>query len=197
MSDYLFAPDRFATDRFVLRSYFPGDGPLLAEATNSSYEHLRVFMDWAQPHQSDRAAEQLVRTFRGRYLLAEDFVLGIFTLDEAQLLGGTGYHLREGPLSGGNAEVGMWIRASAAGRGLGTAVLRALVEWGFSEWPWQRLAWRCSHRNVASQRTAEKAGLQHEGVLRRRLRRADGSHDDEVCYGILKSEWRDGDGRHV
>ena len=40
--------------------------------------------------------------------------------DEKRVLGGSGFHLREGPLADGAAEMGMWVRASEAGRGLGT-----------------------------------------------------------------------------
>jgi len=83
----------------------------------------------------------------------------------------------------------MWIRADAAGKGLGTAVLRALLTWGFTEWPWERLAWRCDGRNLASRRTAEKAGLTHEGVLRQHLLLADGSRRDTYLYAMLKADW--------
>ena len=183
------APERYVTPAFVLRSYLPGDGDLLAEAVNGSYEHLAPFMVWAKPHQSVEESEITVRRFRARYLLNDDFVLGIFSSDERQLLGGSGFHLREGGLPQRAAEIGMWIRADAAGKGLGTAVLRALLTWGFTEWPWERLAWRCDGRNLASRRTAEKAGLTHEGVLRQHLLLADGSRRDTYLYAMLKADW--------
>jgi hypothetical protein len=105
---YLVAPERFEADGIVLRSYDVGDGVLLADAVNESYEHLRPWMPWAAPYQSVEDSEQLVRQFRGRYLLAEDFVIGIFSRDEQRLLGGTGFHLREGPIASGCAEIGMF-----------------------------------------------------------------------------------------
>jgi RimJ/RimL family protein N-acetyltransferase len=186
-----FAPERFVTPNFILRTYFPGDGEKMSEAVNSSYEHLSVFMAWAKEHQSAEESEGLVRTFRAKYLTNEDFVIGIFSPDESQLLGGTGYHLREGPLQFGNAEIGMWIRASEAGKGLGTAVLNALVQWGFTEWGWNRLAWKCDINNVASQRTAEKAGFTLEGTLRKHLpNHHGGAKRDALYYGILKEEWQ-------
>lgn len=191
---YLTAPERHVAPEVVLRSYHPGDGPSLSEAVNASYEHLKRFMPWAVPHQAVERSEQLCREFRGRWLLASDFVIGIWAPDETRLLGGCGYHLREGPLELGNAEVGMWIRADAAGRGLGTAVLHALLRWGFEDWPWVRLSWRCSSANEASQRVAEKAGMQREGVLRFHDVDADGSRRDTVCYALLREQWRQRDG---
>ena len=184
------APERSVTPTFVLRSYQPGDGELLSDALNNSYEHLTTFMPWAKPYQSVEESEALVRHFRGRYLLNEDFVLGIFSADEQRLLGGSGFHLREGGFPHRSAELGMWIRADAAGKGLGTAVLLALLEWGFTAWPWERLAWRCDGTNLASRRTAEKAGLIHEGVLRQHLLQPDGSWRDTYLYAMLKAEWK-------
>ena len=60
------APERFVTPTFVLRSYQPGDGELLSDALNNSYEHLTTFMPWAKPYQSVEESEALVRHFRGR-----------------------------------------------------------------------------------------------------------------------------------
>jgi RimJ/RimL family protein N-acetyltransferase len=185
------APERHVADGFLLRSYHVGDGQRLSEAVNSSYEHLKTFMAWAVPHQSVAKCEQLAREFRGRWLLATDYAIGIWQLDESRLLGGSGYHLREGPLELGNAEIGMWIRADVAGRGLGTAALGALLRWGFSDWPWQRLSWRCSGANEASQRVAAKAGLLREGVLRSHAVDPGGSRRDTVCYAALRAEWLD------
>jgi RimJ/RimL family protein N-acetyltransferase len=188
---YLFAPERYEAEGFVLRSYDVGDGPLLTDAVDESYEHLHPWMPWAAPQQSVEDSERLVRQFRARYLLAEDFVLGIFSPDETRLLGGTGFHLREGPLASGCAELGMFIRAGEANRGLGTRALTAMLRWGFSEWPWLRLSWRCDLDNVASARIAEKCGLLHEGVLRGQQAHVGEGRRDTACYALTKQDWLD------
>ena len=188
--DYLFAPERHEDNGFVLRCYDAGDGALLSEAVDESYEHLRPWMPWAMKAQPVELSEKLVRQFRGRYLLAEDFVIGIFAPNEKRLLGGAGFHLREGPLATACAEMGMFIRRSEAGRGLGTRVVQALVHWGFTEWPWLRLSWRCDQQNVASVRVAEKAGLRLEGVLRDQPKLVGAGRRNTACYAITKSDWR-------
>jgi RimJ/RimL family protein N-acetyltransferase len=187
--DYLFAPECYETPEFVLRSYQPGDGPLINEAVNNSYEHLRTFMPWAVPHTPLDESEKLVRRWRGDYLLCKDFMLGIFAPGQARQLGSTGYMLRKEPLSLGNAEIGMWIRADAAGHGLGTSVLVALLRWGFTAWPWLRLEWRCDTRNLASARTAEKAGMHKEGCLRGDFPLEDEMRRDTFIFGALRDEW--------
>jgi len=124
------APLTFTSDGMTLRAYRPGDGPGLQIATTSSYEHLRHWMPWAMPEDSAEAAEVRCRRFAARYLLNEEFILGIW--DGDQLAGGTGFHLRGAPIELRNAEIGMWIRGNYAGQGLGTRALRAMLNWGFA-----------------------------------------------------------------
>lgn len=188
-NDYLFAPERHETDRFLVRSYQVGDGELLAEAVNDSYEHFRPWLPWAVPYQGARETEKLVRQFRARYLLAEDFALGVFSPDEQRLLGGSGFHLREGGLSTASAEIGMFIRQSEAGKGLGTRLLREVLRWGFQVWPWQRLAWCCDEENLGSVRVAEKSGMRREGVLRGQPAPVGKGRRNTACYGITRDEW--------
>lgn len=182
-----FAPAELATDGMTIRTYRPGDGPALQVAVVSSYEHLRPWMPWADANQTVEQSEANCRRFAANYLLNQDFVLGIWIADD--LAGGTGYHLRGGSLDTGNAEIGMWIRGSYAGQGLGTRVLRALLEWGFSEWGWERLSWHCDTRNIASARVAEKNGLTREGTLRSDAFDVAGQRRDTHVYAMLRDEW--------
>ena len=187
-------PERFEAPRLVLRSWREGDGAALTEATEESHEHLAAWMPWATARQPVEVSEALVRRFRGTWLLRTDFVIAFFDPSEKRALGGSGFHLREGPLDAGQAEIGMWIRASEAGRGLGTEALRAVLEWGFTQWPWRRLTWRCDPLNEASARVAEKAGMRLEGTLKSQSRGVDGSLRDTACYALLKEEWQDARG---
>lgn len=181
---HLFAPDSHDEGGFVLRSYEAGDGDLLLSANLESFEHLRPWLPWATQDQSLEDAEIMVRRCRAKYLLNEDFVIGAFSLGGRRLLAGTGFHLREGPVSSGSAEIGMFVRASEAGRGLGTRVLAAMLRWGFTEWPWQRLSWLCDSRNEASMRIAQKCGMRLQGAAGARAGRR-----DMACYAITKAEW--------
>lgn len=183
-----FAPERCATPQFVIRMYRPGDGPLLNEAVNASYDHLRRFMPWAKPYTSPDESEALARRFCAHYLTNHDFVLGIFSPDESRLLGGTGYHLRGKALDEHVAEIGMWIRSDVAGQGIGTAALRALLRWGFTDWSWQRIEWHCDAENTASARCAEKAGMKQEAHLRSYRVDHHGNRCDMLIYAMLRDE---------
>lgn len=169
------APLECDAGEFVIRAYRVGDGPALARSVTESYEHLVEWMPWAQPERGVEEAERDVRRFLARYLLNEDFVMGIW--EGERLVGGTGFHLRVGSPASGNAEIGMWIHADFAGKGLGTRVLCTMLEWGLGEWGWERLVWRCAVTNHASRRVAEKAGMTLEGIARREIEHNDRRHD--------------------
>src|SRR4051812_31453647 len=186
-SSTFIAPMTFTSDGMTLRAYRPGDGPALQIATTSSYEHLRPWMPWAMPEDSAEAAEVRCRRFAARYLLNEEFVLGIWVGE--QLAGGTGFHLRSAPLALQTAEIGMWIRGSYAGHGLGTHALHAMLTWGFEEWGWQRLSWHCDTRNLASASVARKNGLLLEGTLRSDALDVEGRRRDTFVFSMLRDEW--------
>tara|TARA_R110002072_G_scaffold104651_4_gene229246 strand:- start:549 stop:1166 length:618 start_codon:yes stop_codon:yes gene_type:complete len=189
--DYFVAPERFEAEGFSLRCYRLDDGPALQEATLESYELLKPWMPWATQDQTPAEAERLVREFRGRWLLATDFTLAVVGPDDSTILGGTGFHLRGKGFGTRSGEIGMWIRASAAGQGLGTRVLEAMLAWSFSEaWPWTRVTWHCDSRNMGSKRVAEKCGLRLEATLRRDTLGVDKSPRDTLIFGLLKEEYR-------
>jgi len=69
----------------------------------------------------------------------------------------------------GFANLGYWVRSSATGQGLGSALARRVARFGVEEIRLNRLEILTALGNVASQRVAEKAGATREGVLRSRL----------------------------
>jgi RimJ/RimL family protein N-acetyltransferase len=64
------------------------------------------------------------------------------------------------------AELGYIVVPAARGRGLGTAILRALTDWAFAEVGVLRATLVIDVENGASLRMAERAGYVREGVLR-------------------------------
>jgi ribosomal-protein-serine acetyltransferase len=69
----------------------------------------------------------------------------------------------------GFANLGYWVRSSAAGQGLGSALARRVARFGVEALRLNRLEILTALGNRASQRVAEKAGATREGVLRSRL----------------------------
>ena len=86
------------------------------------------------------------------------------------------------------ANLGYWIRTSAAGRGYAGQAVRALATWAFANTALARLEIVAAVGNTRSQRAAEKAGAQREGILRARLM-VHGQPSDAVMYSIVRSAW--------
>jgi RimJ/RimL family protein N-acetyltransferase len=64
------------------------------------------------------------------------------------------------------AEVGFLVTPGARGRGLGTAALRTVCDWGFDALGLTRIVWRAHLGNEASRRAAQRAGFVDEGIQR-------------------------------
>ncbi len=65
------------------------------------------------------------------------------------------------------------------------AVLNTL----FADCKAERVGLWCDDTNLASQRIAERLGMQREGHIRADKRHADGSVTGSLCYGLLRQEF--------
>jgi RimJ/RimL family protein N-acetyltransferase len=176
-------PYRLVTERLVLRCWEPRDAPLLKDAVDSSIEHLRPWMPWVvhEPQTVEEKVE-LLRGFRGRFDLGQDFIYGIFDRDESEVAGGTGLHTRIGEDA---FEIGYWIAAGQAGKGLGTEATAALTRAAFELTDVERIEIRCDPANERSRAIPRKLGYVEEATLRRRL------HYPEVRDVVVYTLFRD------
>ncbi|HEY6834891.1 MAG TPA: GNAT family protein [Gaiellaceae bacterium] len=181
-------PYRIVTERLVVRCYEPSDAPALKEAVDSSLEHLRPWMPWA--HEEPQTVEkkvELLRTFRGQFDLGQNFVYALFSPDESQLVGGSGFHLRVGDDA---FEIGYWIRASEEGKGLVTESTAALTRVGFEVCEVDRIEIHVEPENARSARIPQKLGYVEEARLRRRLYPGpSGEPRDAIVYTMFRSDY--------
>jgi RimJ/RimL family protein N-acetyltransferase len=177
-------PYRIVTERLVLRCWDPRDAPLLKDAVDTSIDHLLPWMPWAAAEPQPLAEKvALLREFRGRFDLGQDFIYGIFARDESEVVGGTGLHTRIGPEA---LEIGYWIRASRAGEGLATEATAALTRAAFELTDVERIEIRCDPANEQSRAIPRKLGYREEATLRRRLHYPEPR--DVVVYTLFRDE---------
>jgi RimJ/RimL family protein N-acetyltransferase len=162
------APYRIETERLVIRCWQPGDAALLKEAIDASFEHLAPWMPWAAEQEPQTLEEKtkLVESFRAQFDAGENFIYGIFSPDESEVLGGTGLHVRVGP---GGLEIGYWVRASATRQGIAAESSAAVTRVGFEICEADRIEIRIEPSNDASVGVPRKHGFTEEATLRRRL----------------------------
>ena len=178
------------TGRLVIRKYAEhGDEEHLWRAVVRSHEHLKRWIPWAKDNTTLEDVHALIHS---RFLpnfnnQQDEFVFGIWL--DGEFAGGTGFHLRHGPLSSQNIEIGMWIREDLAGKGLGKRVLNAMLDWAFTTWTFYRVVWVCDVENIPSCKLAEHCGLVREGTLRKNFVNPAGERRDSHVYAMLKPEW--------
>jgi RimJ/RimL family protein N-acetyltransferase len=178
---------RIHTRRLVLRCWHPQDAPLLKAAIDTSLEHLRPWMVWAQYEPTDlhRKIEHLRRS-RGAFDLGEDFPYGIFNREETRVLGSTGLHTRVGA---GAREIGYWIHQDYINQGLATEATAALTKVAFAIDQVTRIEIHCDPNNVRSSAVPRKLGFCHEATLRQRIRTPDGQPRDTMIWTLLANEY--------
>jgi RimJ/RimL family protein N-acetyltransferase len=87
----------------------------------------------------------------------------------------------------GELELGYMVAPAERGRGVGTAILRALTDWAFAEAGAQRIRLIIDTVNEPSLKVAERCGYVREGVLRS-LYFKDGRRIDAVLLSRLPSD---------
>jgi len=85
------------------------------------------------------------------------------------------------------ATVGYWLLREARGKGLATRAVRLIARWALGELGIARLGLLTSTMNAASQRVAERAGFQREGVLRS-YSDVNGRRIDSVSFSLLPGD---------
>lgn len=88
-----------------------------------------------------------------------------------------------------SAHIGLGLRPSFRGQGLGTDVVAVLCEYGFTVRGMHRLQIDTLADNGAMIRAATSNGFTLDGTLRGAAW-ADGGFLDEVLYGLLVDDWR-------
>jgi RimJ/RimL family protein N-acetyltransferase len=151
----------------LIRPYRAADASALYEAVRESISEVSPWLPWC--HQKYSIEES--REFIGSRELAsqggEWYSFGIFETNGGSFLGGVGINFINRVHQ--MANLGYWVRTSAAGRGVATAATRMAARFGFEQLGLRRIEIVAAVANVPSQRVAEKAGARREGVLRNRL----------------------------
>ena len=179
---------RLETERLVLRCFEPADAFALDRAIAISVDHLKPWLEFAhhEPKPVDDRVS-LLRRFRADFDVDREYVYGVFSPDESELLGVAGSHTRQGP---GVREIGYWVRADRIRRGVASEASAALTKAAFEVDEVGRVEIRCDVGNTASSAIPRKLGFSYEGILRQQNPFLDARRDVEV-WSLVRSEYQD------
>jgi RimJ/RimL family protein N-acetyltransferase len=158
------------------------DAEPLTVAVRESLAELEPWMEWA----SDAYDAELARTWIAAQTAnretgsAFEFLI---TDSSGAILGSCGIN-RISPPPLRHANLGYWVRSSAAGNGIGPEAARRVAEWTFTNTNVVRVEIVVAVGNDRSRRVAEKVGATYEGILRARLWTR--GPQDALMYSLIR-----------
>lgn len=109
----------------------------------------------------------------------------IFAIDlSGEAIGGIGLHPKI-DVDRKNAELGYWLAEPYWGKGIITAAIKEMVDFGFKNFDISRIFARPFGTNIGSQKVLEKAGFILEATFEKTLYK-NGEYLDELIYAIRK-----------
>jgi len=116
-------------------------------------------------------------------------VLQIFAIVlEGKVIGEIGLNQRGEDRQNERAEIVYSLSRQHWGKGLMTEAARAVMNWAFQTYSFNRMFTTCDPRNSRSIRVIEKLGMSQEGTLRNHLK-WNGESRDVMYSSILRHEW--------
>jgi ribosomal-protein-serine acetyltransferase len=166
----------------TVRLYQQEDVEGIHVAALESVAEVYPWLAWCHPRYTLDEARQwvMLQIELARQRKAFEFVI---VGESGRLLGGCGVN----QINSMNrlANLGYWVRTSAAGRGVAPAAVRQVAAYAFRETDLIRLEIVVAVGNTRSQRVAEKVGATREGVLRSRVLLPSGP-SDAVMYSLVR-----------
>ncbi len=144
----------------VMRRYRRSDLDRLQAAIEVSRDHLRPFMFWAD--QGREATGQFLSEAVADWAAGRNFNYVLLDDAEGTVLGAGGLHRRSEP---DLLEIGYWRRVDAGGRGLVTAMARALTHIGLAVPGNNRVEIHCDVANTASAAVPQRLGYELVKVI--------------------------------
>ena len=170
---------------FLIRTLRQEDVSPLYEAARESIAEVSPWLPWCHENYSIEETREFIGSRELAAQGGEWYSFGIFEKDGGRFLGGVGINFINRVHQ--MANLGYWVRTSAAGRGVATSATRAVARFGFEQLGLQRIEIVAAVDNIPSQRVAEKAGAVREGVLRKRFL-IRGEPQDAVMFSLVPED---------
>ena len=175
------------TERLILRRFTPADAET-AYRNYTSDPSVTEYLTWPV-HDSAETTRALLKQWTAQYKDRSFYQWAIELRSLREVIGGIS--VVDWQTDAEAPELGWCIGSKWWGRGLMPEAASAVMKYLFENVGVLRVTARCDAENPKSARVMEKIGMTYEGTLRAHGRNNRGIVD-EVCYGILKSEFESG-----
>ncbi len=170
------------TERLILRAFQMDDAPAV-QTYVSKKEIAATTLNIPHPYTLEMA-EEWIATHRDAFNNGQAVRFAITLRDGGRLVGAIGLEITA---AHERAELGYWIGTPHWGKGYCTEAAIAVLQYGFDSLELERIFATHFHKNPASGRVMQKAGMKHEGRLRHHIKKWGKSEDLEM-YSILRSK---------
>jgi ribosomal-protein-serine acetyltransferase len=177
--------DELTDGVITLRPYQMEDAEDLYAAVRESMAELSPWMPWCHQGYSIEESREWIASHKEDGEKPNEHGFRIGDARTGRYLGGVGLNQINDLHRAAN--LGYWVRTSAAGRGVATRATRLAARFGFEQLGLIRIEIVAAVGNLASQRVAEKVGAVREGVLRNRLL-INGAPHDAVLTSLVPED---------
>ncbi|MBL4661136.1 MAG: GNAT family N-acetyltransferase [Alcanivoracaceae bacterium] len=167
--------------RIVLAKYKLRDSLPIYQAIKNSLLEISPWATWLSPNYSLKSAEDFVALQMKNWTDNIEFSFTIKDIDNS-FLGVISLHIFDP--ANNVANIGYWINSQYIRKGYCTEAVQLLVVNAFKQLNLIRIELIAGVNNIASQRVAEKAGAQFEGILKNRIR-PNGMASDARLYAFI------------
>lgn len=178
-------PDLTLTDGIIrLRPWREEDASAMFEAVRASATGLARWLPWYTPDYALADAVDRIAVCRHDWDADEQYAFAVLDQD-GEILGSVGLNQRN--RGHRSANLGYWIRSSHQGQGIAARAARMVAQFGFEQLGLIRVEIVTEPDNIASRRTAEKAGARFETVARHRVW-SRGRPVDAAVYALIPAD---------
>ena len=148
-------------------------------------EAFRPYLDWIDTTTSDKDVEDFILKCKKGFEEKTSADFGV--LYEGKWVGSMGFHdIRH---DHHRAAIGYWLDREYQGKGIMTACVKAIINYGFTELNLNRIEIQCEMNNLKSKAIPERLGFTCEGILRD-YHKVNGEYQNDLLYSLLKREWK-------
>ena len=122
------------------------------------------------------------------WISEKEYVFAIFRKSDNEYMGNIGFALNKEDKVVSN--IGYWLGKKYAGNGYMTQAVKIMLDFCFNELKVRKIEAYVFEGNIASQKVLENNGFIKEGLRRKKHMLRDGEILDDMCYGLLKEEYK-------
>ncbi len=140
-------------ENLKLRQLIPDEANLIFSIVDSEREYLGKWLPWVKTTQTPEDSKDFIESIIEKRQEGSEFGFGIIVNDQPK------GHISLMHVSDGKGpEIGYWISSQESGKGITSKAARTVTEFGFKTLGLDKITIRADHRNIASNKVAEKLG---------------------------------------